>query len=51
MTKYKPIASTIVQAIATPNGWVRTAKTIIISGSTPSWMVKIVDEWVRGVQE
>lgn len=44
---YKPIAQLTIPAIATTIGWVRTAKRITISTTTPAWMVRILDEYSR----
>ena len=44
----QPIASITIPAIATPSGWARIAKTFYISTSTPVWMVRMLDEFVKG---
>jgi|CXWL01.1.fsa_nt_gi hypothetical protein len=44
---YKPIAQLMIPAIATTIGWVRTAKRITISTTTPVWMVRILEEYSR----
>ena len=45
--KYQLIASVMIPAMATPTGWIQTAKTFYISTTTPVWMVRILDEEVR----
>lgn len=42
------ITSITIPAIATTTGWARTAKTFYITTSTPVWIVRMLDEFMKG---
>lgn len=45
MHKQHIIATVRVTAVGSQVGWIRTAKTVHITNTTPGWMVRILDEW------
>lgn len=46
--KYQPVASIVIPALANTFGWIRTAKYVTISATTPAWQVRILNEFVSG---
>ena len=48
--KYQLIASVMIPAIGSPTGWVRTAKHVYISNTTPTWMVRVLGGYTGGAK-
>lgn len=42
--RYIPIAKITVPAIAGATAWIRTAKTVYLSSSTPKWMLDMITD-------
>ena len=45
------IATLIVPAVATTLGWMRSAKTVHITDTTPAWMLKTVVDFMNHVSK
>lgn len=46
--KHPSIACIVIPALANTLGWIRTAKYVTISASTPAWQVRMLNEFVGG---